>query len=204
MKILAKIIVLLVFLVPFIALAIFAMSELGLTGRDTSASPVFVYPDMQIQSPRQPLTSSNFFPDSSAYRTPPEKSIPVGKVPYQFTQVEFDSAIARFTDPVPDCPSAFARGKLRFETFCIHCHGLRGEANGPVITQVQPAPDEEGFPIPPSYHRPETVSMTKSRIFHIISSGQNAMLPVADRLSEIDRWCIAKYVKSLQSGGSVQ
>lgn len=204
MKYVTKTLLLLVFLAPFVALAIFAMSELGLTASDTSAAPAYVYPDMQLQRSKQPLSRSEYFADSAALRTPPEKSIPIGKTAYQFSQVEFDSAIAQFTDPVPDCPSAFARGKLRFETFCVHCHGALGDATGPVITQVQPAEGEEGFPTPPSYHRPETVAMPKSRIFHIISSGQNAMLPVADRLTETDRWCIAKYVKCLQSGDSVK
>lgn len=204
MKYAIKILLWLVFLTPFVALAIYATTELGLAGRDASAAPVYVYPDMQLQRPKQPLSSSEFFTDSAAVRTPPEKAIPIGKTAYHFSQVEFDSAIAQFADPVPDCPSAFARGKLRFETFCVYCHGARGDATGPVITQVQPAEGEEGFPAPPTYHRPETIAMPKSRIFHIISSGQNAMLPVADRLSEIDRWCIAKYVKSLQSRDSVK
>jgi hypothetical protein len=193
-----RILAVIIFALPFCVLIYYGLISAGLVGNFAENRPFMVFRDMHNQPARQALSESKFFSDSASYRVPPENSVPIGKQKYAFHQTEFDSAIANFTNPIQYCPTAFDRGKLRYETFCVHCHGVRGDATGPVITQVELTGEEEGFPAPPTYLRPETRALPDARIFHIISSGQNAMFPVADRLSVTDRWCIVHYIRHLQ------
>lgn len=196
MRIIHSILKIVLFLLPFGLIAYSLISESGALEKNLPSRPLSLFPDGVIQYSVKPLSESYVFSDSLSGRTPP--TVPSGKRVYPFSQTEFDSAVALYSDPLPNNEITLARGRNRWETFCRHCHGAEGRGDGPVITGITLSEDEEGFPGPPDYLRPETKALPDGRIFHIISSGQNLMFPAAAGLSVADRWCVVKYVRKLQ------
>lgn len=141
---------------------------------------------------------SKFFTDSASLRKPPANTVPIVGGRYPFAMEEYAKAESAFVNPLNPTKAVLARGKNRFDVFCSPCHGYEGKGDGAIMTKVQLKDDEEAFPGPPDYCRPETKAMSDARIFHIISAGQNIMFPHADRINEFDRWAIVLYVRKLQ------
>jgi mono/diheme cytochrome c family protein len=161
--------------------------------------PIEIFSDMNNQNKFLPQSYDPFFPDSTSSRQAIMHTIPRYGNIYKFAMVDFAKAESLFVNPLKPNELTLARGKNRFESFCSHCHGFTGHGDGTVITKAKLAEDEEGFPAPPDYHRPETKALSDARIFHIMSSGQNVMFPAADKLNTIDRWCIVLYIRYMQS-----
>jgi len=84
-------------------------------------------------------------------------------------------------------------GKRLYDLMCAHCHGLKGEGDGKVIT-VGGYPSE-----PPAYNTLK--DRTLGSIFHTITHGKNAMGAHASQLDKDQRWKVAMYVRTLQLGG---
>lgn len=155
-------------------------------------------PDMEEQAKLTPQEISSFFTDSASMRPPPAHSIPVGKQRYRFEQAEYDSAKS-LVNPLPNNAFVLARGKNRFQIFCVPCHGYEGKGNGLIVTKPKLAKDEEGFPPPANLTSKRTKLLTDGRLFHILSAGQNLMFPVNFKMSEADKWAIVHYIRFLQT-----
>ena len=153
--------------------------------------------DMQEQKKITAQKPYAFFQDSSSMRPSPLHSIPVGKQKYKYEQAEYDSS-ETLVNPLPSNDYVLARGKNRFEIFCVPCHGKDGKGKGLIITKPQLAEDEEGFPPPADLTSAHTISLSNGRLFHILSSGQNLMFRVNFKMSEIDRWTLVHYIRHLQ------
>ncbi len=153
--------------------------------------------DMQEQTKLLPQEPCRFFADSASMLHSPKYSNPTDRAKYPFGQMEYDSAFT-FANPLPAVPYVIARGKNRFETFCVPCHGNNGKGLGLVISKPKLDDDEEGFPPPADLTSKHTIMLSDSRLFHILSAGQNLMFPVNNRVSEIDRWALVLYIRELQ------
>lgn len=159
--------------------------------------------DMQLQNKYTPQKSSTFFNDSSGFRHIPEHSIPVNKIHYRFKAIEYDSAIANFSNPLPNDNYFLMRGKNRFEVFCVPCHGVDGKGKGLIVTKPKYTDDEEGFPEPSDLTSGYAKTLPDARIYHILSAGQNLMFPVNFKMSEMDRWSVIQYIRKLQNGNKI-
>ncbi len=93
--------------------------------------------------------------------------------------------------PVPLTMESLARGRERYDVFCIACHGQRGEGDGSVT-----GPNR--FPAPPSLHTDEARGYTDGAMFYILTRGVGKMPPYADKLSPEDRWKVVQYVRAMQ------
>jgi len=187
-----------ILLLPYLLLAIYCYdSSIYDIFRGTRIETVT---DMQLQNKYTPQKSSAFFDDSTGFRNIPEHSIPTNKIHYRFKAVEYDSAIARFRNPLPDDNYVLARGKNRFDVFCVPCHGIDGKGKGLIITKPELSEDEEGFPEPSDLTSVYAKELPDARIFHILSAGQNLMFPANFKMSENDRWSVIKYLRKLQLG----
>jgi mono/diheme cytochrome c family protein len=83
------------------------------------------------------------------------------------------------------------RGKEVYENHCIVCHGPTGAGDGPVVAR--------GFPAPPSLLAPKARAYPDGRIFHVVTVGQNRVMPsYAASLEPRDRWAVVFYVRALQ------
>jgi mono/diheme cytochrome c family protein len=83
------------------------------------------------------------------------------------------------------------RGQKIYNTFCIACHGSKGEGDGKVV-----GPDR--FPAPTSLHDTTIRGYADGSIYQVISNGKGTMLGYADKIEQVDRWAVVNYVRVLQ------
>lgn len=173
-------------------------------------SPGYEYmPDM-YRSPSYETNSTNpNFVDSMTDRIPVAGTISRGENPYSASFINdmpfnyenskegYEKAGAELTNPIDSTPEVMAQGKILYEKFCSHCHGMTGQADGKVVTSG-------GFPPPPSYSKGissrggAVKDLTAGKIFHTITFGVNMMGPHASQLNKEERWKITRYVQTLQ------
>jgi mono/diheme cytochrome c family protein len=86
--------------------------------------------------------------------------------------------------------SALARGRERYDIYCVPCHGAAGDGDGYITRR--------GFPHPPTFHSDRLRGVADQYLFDVMSRGYGAMYPYADRITQEDRWAIVGYVRALQ------
>lgn len=125
-----------------------------------------------------------------------------GLLPYRQKAVPKDSipfVTAGLVSPLDSSAAVVADGKLLYDMYCKHCHGGKGEGDGKVATGVTVDGVEKGvYPGVANLKAPIYASITEGHIFHVITNGAGLMQPHGSQVSEVDRWKIARYVKSLQ------
>ncbi|HEY8154284.1 MAG TPA: cytochrome c [Myxococcota bacterium] len=100
--------------------------------------------------------------------------------------------------PAAEAPSApdAARGKLQFESYCVSCHGPRGEGDGPVAASLDPKPARLG-------DRAYMSGKTDDYLFGVIKNGGASvgrspmMAPWGGSLSDAQIRDVIAYVRSL-------
>jgi mono/diheme cytochrome c family protein len=114
-----------------------------------------------------------------------------------------DAAIRTFaagpdgTNPYPADSAFAALGKLKFDTYCLVCHGPQGKGDG---TIVQKDPSEQRYlPLAPDLTRALTVALPDGYIYGIIWVGRGLMPPYGPRTTHRERWAIVNYVRTLQA-----
>ena len=89
------------------------------------------------------------------------------------------------------------RGQAVYQTFCLVCHGERGQGNGPV-SMAGGGP----FPGVPSLVDPARPHMSDGAIYGMIVEaarmGRGNMPRYGDKIHGTDRWDVVNYVRSLQ------
>lgn len=124
-------------------------------------------------------------------RTPPEGTIPQGHQPISCVKDD-PAAEAVWKDlknPLPRSKQVLARGQHLFNTYCIVCHGARGEGDGTIVPR---------FPRPPSLQSDKVRNWRDADIFRVITCGQNLMPTYATQVEATERWAIIHYVRVLQ------
>lgn len=128
--------------------------------------------------------------NGSATRRPVNGSVPVGQKPYPLSKEQKEES-KQILNPVPFSKENLKEGKAFYELFCDHCHGAKGDGNGPMVQLgVYPAQ-------PPSYTG-AAKDLTAGEIYHTIYHGKGVMGSHASQISEDKRWKIVLYVESLQ------
>jgi mono/diheme cytochrome c family protein len=93
---------------------------------------------------------------------------------------------------IPDA----ARGKLQFESYCVSCHGARGEGDGPAGLALDPRPAHIG-------DRAYMSAKTDAYLFDVIKNGGASvgrsplMAPWGGMLSDAQIRDVIAYVRSL-------
>lgn len=129
-------------------------------------------------------------PELASERLPPEGTVPVGYKPYPY-HLNPEAAEKNLKNPLQATPQVLELGRMRFETYCIVCHGPKGHGDGLVSKKMQIQV--------PALISDKVRNFKDGRIFHIISDGQGVMSSYAYQLTnENDRWAIVLYVRSLQ------
>lgn len=128
-------------------------------------------------------------PFGEGMRTPPKGTLAVNQPsPYRYAK-DPEGAGSTLKNPVPRTKPMLVRGQHLYNTYCIVCHGTRGEGNGSIVPK---------FPQPPSLHSEKVRNWNDGRLFHIMTMGQNLMPSYATQLNEEERWAVANYVRVLQ------
>lgn len=96
-----------------------------------------------------------------------------------------------------------ARGKQRFEIYCVVCHGYDGNGRGLVNERALAlsATGDAAWTQAKSLHDPKVMEQAVGRIYDTITNGRTTMGPYRDQIPVADRWAIAAYVQALQATG---
>ena len=92
--------------------------------------------------------------------------------------------------PFPATRETLERGRMRFEIYCLPCHGYAGDGDGMIV--------QRGFLPPPSLHLPRLEQAPVGHFFDVITNGLGAMPSYADQIPVPDRWAIVAYIRALQ------
>jgi mono/diheme cytochrome c family protein len=92
--------------------------------------------------------------------------------------------------PMPVTKELVDRGQDRFNIYCIVCHGPTGNGDGMVVRR--------GFTKPPTYHDDRLRNAPVGHFFDVMTNGFGKMNSYADKLSAVDRWAVAAYIRTLQ------
>jgi mono/diheme cytochrome c family protein len=113
-----------------------------------------------------------------------------GWLPYRSQNVAKDqipALTANLKSPLDSAAYMDADGKFLYETYCKHCHGAKGEADGKVADKFPGVANLAGG----AYDH-----ITEGHIFHVITYGAGLMGAHGSQVSPEDRWKIARYVKT--------
>ncbi len=154
-------------------------------GQDPEKPPLDYVPHMFDSSG---VKAQHVGPDGIAGRTPPENTIAMNQEVYSY-DTDPEAAGKNLTNPVKPTLLALKRGQVMFNTYCIVCHGSRGEGNGSVIPK---------FPRPPSLNSDKVRGWSDGRIYHVITKGQNLMPSYASQIAPKDRWAVIDYLRVIQ------
>ena len=90
-----------------------------------------------------------------------------------------------------------AKGAQVYQLYCVTCHGVKGDGQGPVGKALDPAPRD--FTTGDFKY-----GGTDQDLFDVITNGAAAkggsplMAPWGAVISEADRWAIVKHIRSLK------
>ncbi|MEQ8904077.1 cytochrome c [Ekhidna sp.] len=111
-------------------------------------------------------------------------------LPVRMTIDDLETAAATLESPfAADDESVIKDGKALYESYCKHCHGAEGNADGLVAEAYAGVANLNGA----AY-----LEITEGHIFHVITFGKGLMGAHGSQVSPDDRWRIARYVKELQ------
>jgi len=147
--------------------------------------------DMHDQPRYEPLEASTFFEDGRASRPAVPGTVARGQLRTD-THLYTGKVQGTVVDtlPFPVTPALLARGRERYEIYCVPCHDRTGQGQGIVV--------QRGFRRPPSLHIDRLREAPIGHFFDVMSNGFGAMMDYAAQVAPPDRWAIAAYIRALQ------
>ncbi|HEX6588960.1 MAG TPA: cytochrome c [Longimicrobiales bacterium] len=134
-------------------------------------------------------------------RPAPEGSVPVrdpfGVAPYANgnTIADLQDLASRASNPIqPGDTAALVHGQAMFLRHCMVCHGPTGQGMGPIT-----GPDR--FPMGPSLVSPIVAGYSDGYVYAIVRQGRGLMPAYGPRMTELERWQVVAYVRSLAASG---
>lgn len=153
-------------------------------------SPAIEYMPNMAYGPRVAAQAEDpLRPGYSVERPPVEGTVARDLTPYRFAQADTTQAMAALVNPLPRTAEVIGRGQRVYLNTCVVCHGPRGDGQGSIVPL---------FPQPPVLFSDKVRDWPDSRIFHVITRGQNLMPSYASIILPEDRWAVVHYVRALQ------
>lgn len=122
-----------------------------------------------------------------------------GWLPYRISKDSLEYASKVMKNPFDSTAQILADGKVLYETYCLHCHGSKGEGDGKVAQGVTVDGVQKSQVAGVANLRGDAYkNITEGHIFHVITHGKGLMGSHGGQVNPDERWKIAKYVKSLQ------
>jgi len=128
-------------------------------------------------------------PGMSAMRAPVPGTVPRGFTPYRYAIADSLTAQRELVNPLPRTADVLGRGQRVFMTYCVVCHGPKGDGQGYIVPK---------FPMPPSLLSEKVSGWPDGRIYHVVTLGQNLMPSYASQILPEDRWAVIHYVRALE------
>jgi mono/diheme cytochrome c family protein len=163
-----------------------ASNDPGLRGRE-------YMPDMAYSVPYNTFAPNPVTRDGKTLQPPVPGTVPRGVEPFRYgsTPEEARRAGRELRNPIPPSAATLAQGRALYETFCLVCHGDRGQGDGPLVPRI---------PNPPAYTSQRVREMAPGQIFHVISRGSGRMPSYAAQIPYEQRWLVVLYVSALRQG----
>lgn len=158
--------------------------------------PGYAYmPDMYYSEAYNANSENPVFRDSITNQMPVPGTIARGKMPYPYQPKNFSDQIAagnELKNPVTANPKNLVEGKVKFEIFCMICHGELGDGNGYLYTSKKYAMK------PTSLIDSYVQNKKDGELFHVITVGSLSGLMGAhgSQISAEDRWKIITYIRN--------
>lgn len=174
------------------AILVLLMLSLQACTKDPEVRGYTIVTDM-VHSPAYEAFSENeLTPNGQTMMMPVKGTIARGKMPHPYTNSVEDSEKAgeELIDPYPETERSIARGAYLYQSFCVPCHGVSGEGDGPVVAKK--------FPGPPSLKSRDLRTYSKGRLYHAITVGFGDMPSHGEQITRQDRWYLAQYLKQFQ------
>ncbi|MEO6131196.1 MAG: cytochrome c [Saprospiraceae bacterium] len=130
---------------------------------------------------------------------------PNGSVPYYYVDSEPERARAIkeiVQNPFPISKQGLDQGKNLYLIYCGICHGEKGDGNGNLVREANPAKGIVAgvYPAAPANFLLDTfINSSVGRFYHAIMWGKNVMGSYADKLSYSERWQVIHYIRSLEA-----
>ncbi len=128
-------------------------------------------------------------------RMPPKDTVPADFEPYPYSKDEGELAGKMLHNPLRPTKAILLRGQKLFETYCVVCHGQRGDGAGSIVPK---------FPQPPPLFSEKVTKWPDGQIFHVMTRGQNLMPQYASQMTAEERWAAVNYVRVLQRAAHPQ
>lgn len=195
------------FLALFAVLCALVVLIAGRRGDLSRKPPVEIWNDMDRQLKLRPQAPAGFanWDDGRASRPWVDGTVPrlapvriAGREIHRFEDhpaiTGRDSGVTNYveTSPFPVTERLMARGKERYDIFCLPCHGATGDGNGVV--------KKYGHGAIPALTDEARVKFPDGYLYHVIQVGSPSGLmgPYGSQIDVEDRWAIVAYVRALQ------
>jgi mono/diheme cytochrome c family protein len=152
------------------------------------------FPDMFYSTAYESFSKNPNFENGMTMRLPVPGTVPRGFIPFDYTTDAASRTQAGIDLVNPFIPDAevVARGKEVYTTFCIGCHGIRGEGDGNLYTSGL-------YPVKPrSLLAENALKLRDGEIFHSITLGFGSMGAHGSQIKPDDRWKLVTYIRKLQ------
>lgn len=133
--------------------------------------------------------SNPYNPYRMNMKHPVANTVKRGQLPYPYGPNELETAATMESPLRADDEGVVKAGKALYESYCKHCHGTQGNADGKVAEVYAGVANLNGA----AYQ-----NITEGHIFHVTTYGKGLMGAHGAQISPEDRWKIARYVKELQ------
>jgi len=105
--------------------------------------------------------------------------------------------------PVTVDDALMTRGQIKFNTYCMPCHGYDGAGNGPVnlraMTLAQNPKIGMSWVTPSNIHDETRIGRADGHIYNTVTNGIRNMGGYSASIPDVrDRWAVVAYVRALQ------
>ena len=92
-------------------------------------------------------------------------------------------------NPIASTQESIGAGQKIYSKTCAMCHGKTGDADGPAVIELNIHPAK--------LSDPKLATESDGSLFWKITTGKKPMPAYGKRLSEIDRWNLVNYIRTL-------
>ena len=165
----------------FFSVSLGLVLAIGMTGCLHESPNVIYMPDMVYSPALKAQKMGSMLP-------PVEGTVPRNFEPYAYRNNP-EAAAKELKNPLKPIRAVLNRGQHIYNTYCIVCHGAKGEGDGYIVPK---------FPRPPSLLSDKIRNLPDGGIYHVMTMGQNLMPSYASQVAPGDRWAAIHYLRVLQ------
>jgi mono/diheme cytochrome c family protein len=175
-------------------LPVVLLLALSACNRDRNNPGWDYFPDMFYSTAYETNSKNPNFEDGMTMRVPVPGTVPRDYTPFEYSNDPESRILAgkELVNPFPSTIENISRGEWAYTTFCIDCHGIKGEGDGRLFTSGL-------YPLKPlTVSGPTAVKLKDGEIYHTITMGIRSMGAYGSQILPDDRWKLVLYVRKLQ------